>query len=370
MILARRKLSPDDFYIWNALVTLMGISHSFCFLGAEQLFLRFSAVTESRIVSINQRTLFLMAAMLTLFVALMTLFSEVYFFQLPTLTIYLLVGCSVGIFVFVYNFLRVRRSLTASQFAAQGWKATMLAGLALASRENATWTILAGLGAASILCILLFATHRRSLAITHTPMPKGWRGLFLGFMISLFTLMLLNNFDRLMMARLGSEQLFSIYVYLVTLLLMPFSLLSNYFGFKEVANLKQSYLPRIFRRRTIWAGVTGAGLMLPWFAMLYGLQETLEVEIKPEYLVPCVIVVACRCSYPFLSALFTLWGKSTEIYAANALTVLAMLTVVAVALAGDITIIRTLYLLAAFWCIRVGIFSWLISKIDPRERAK
>lgn len=363
MIVARKTLEPDDLYFWNALVTLVAMGFSLCFLGAEQLFLRFSTVSETGEVRINRTTLHVMGGALVVFTAVLATLSEAYFFQLGSISIYPALGLCVGIFVFVYNLLRVRKSFSTAQLAANGWKFTILIGVLLAPLGNAPWIIMAGLGVACLGVLWLFVRNRRALEVSGDPMPNQWQKLLLAFFLSLFVLMLLNNADRLIMLRNGSEALFSEYVYLVTLLLLPFSLLSNYFGFKEMAYLKYTYDRRRFLRKTLGVGGLAAGLFIPWFGLIYAAQTFLEVPVQIDYAIPCCVIVTCRCAYPLLSALFSLQAKLGQFYAANLLTLLAIGLAMAVLLSQDVATTSVLILLAAFWCTRLGIYAWYTSQI-------
>lgn len=367
MVVARKTLEPDDLYFWNALVTLVSLAFSFCFLGAEQLFLRFSTVTGVR-VAINRSTLRLMGGALILFTGLLALLSEGYFFSLDMPALYPVLSLCVGVFVFVYNVLRVQKSFITAQLAANGWKFTILGALLLAPLGNAALVITAaGLGLACVGTLALFWRHRATLEITADPMPAQWKTLFLGFLLSLFVLMLLNNADRLIMTRNGSQAQFSEYVYLVTLLLLPFSLLSNYFGFKEMAYLKQTYDRRRFLRKTLGVGGLAAGLFVPWFGLVYGAQDLLEVPIHLAYALPCLIIVTCRCSYALLSALIGLHAGAVQIHLSNILTLFLVAVLSALVMIWGVDILRLLFMVALFWLARFGIFLSVASTLKIKQ---
>lgn len=367
MIVARKTLEPDDLYFWNALVTLVAMAFSFCFFGAEQLFLRFSTVIGARVV-INRGTLRLMGGALVLFPSLLALLSEGYFFRLDMLALYPALGLCVGVFVFVYNVMRVRKSFSTAQLAANGWKFTILGALLLAPLGNAPLVITAaGLGLACAGTLALFWRNRAMLEVTADPMPAQWKTLFLGFLLSLFVLMLLNNADRLIMTRNGSEAQFSEYVYLVTLLLLPFSLLSNYFGFKETAYLKQTYDRRRFLRKTLGVGGLAAGLFVPWFGLVYAAQGPLEVPVHPAYALPCLIIVTCRCSYALLSASIGLYAGAEQIHLSNILTLFFLAVLSALVMIWGVNILHLLFMLALFWLARFGIFLFVASTLKIKQ---
>lgn len=364
MIVARKTLSEDDLYFWNALVTLVAMSFTFCFFGTEQLFLRFSQVSQDGIVTTNRSTLRLMAAMLVVFTVLLGALSETYFFQLGSLLIYPYLAFCVGLFVLVYNLLRVRKSFILAQLAANGWKFTILLGVFLAHLGDAPWIIMSGLGTACAGVLWLLICNRSALHITNKPMPTNWLPLFSGFFLSLFVLMLLNSADRLIVTRYGSEALFSEYVYLVTLLLLPFSLLSNYFGFKEMAYLKDTYCRRLLVRKTLLVGILAAALFVPWFGLIYLLQSFLDVPVEPTYFLPCIVIVACRNSYAIVSTLFGLQGKPTQLHAANLITLCMIITVIIMLTHQQIRISVLLYFVSFFWLFRLAIFVYFTRSIE------
>lgn len=367
MIVARKTLAPDDLYFWNALVTLLAMGFIFCFFGAEQLFLRFSAVSAAGEVRINHATLRLMAKALVVFTTLLAVLSEGYFFQLGSYLIYPVLGLCVGLFVFVYNLLRIRKSFSTAQLAANGWKFTILLGVCLAPLGPARWIIMGGLAAACAGALWLFVRNRHALKIGNDAMPAQWKTLFVGFLLSLFVLLLLNNADRLIITRYGSEALFSDYVYLITLLLLPFSLLSNYFGFREMAYLKRHYDRRAFQRKTGVAGAIAAGLFLPWFWLISMAQRLLEVPVDVNYALPSLVIVTCRCAYALPSTLLGLQGKPKQIHVANFLTLVVISGGIALLLCVGVTISNVLVLLAVLWCARLAIYMWFTSQIPEYE---
>ena len=367
MIVARKSLEADELYFWNSLVTIIAVAFSFCFFGAEQLFLRLSAVKNSRVV-VSRYVLLLMALAAALFTVVLGMLSEGYFFRLGMPALYPALAFCVSVFVFVYNLMRLQKAFNLAQLAANGWKFAMLVALLLAQLGYVPMVIMSlGLGLSCVGVLLLFWGKRSSLEITKDALPTEWTRLFLSFMISLFVLMMLNNLDRFIMVRLSSQEKFSDYVYIVTLLLLPFSLLSNYVGFKEMAYLKRRYNRRRFLRKTVIVGGVAAGFFMLWFGTIFALQDLLEVTVFLSYAVPGLAIVSCRCSYALLSTLFGLQGRPEQIHIANLLTILAMsIGILGVYVVG-VTINSILYLLAALWCVRVVIYAWFSAGIAQYE---
>lgn len=363
MIVARKTLSPGDLYFWNALVTMVSMGFTFCFFGTEQLFLRFSIISKVGQVDISRSTLHLMGGGLFFFTAILAVISEAYLFQLGWLILYPILGISVGSFVFVYNFQRVRKSFSEAQLAANGWKFTILIGLFLAPLGDAQWILVCSFGLAFLGVACLFWRDRDALKIRDTSMPFNWRKLFLGFFLSLLVLLLLNNADRLIIARYGSKELFSDYVYVVTLLVMPFGLLSNYVGFRELARLKDRIEPTAFLRKALRGSVLTASLFVIWFGTIFALQTLLEVSVDVCFAVPCLAIATSRFPYAMMSALIALEAGPEQLYLANIMTLMFLTTSICVILYLGVSIVSMLWLVCLFWLARFCIFYIIANKI-------
>ena len=362
MVISKKLLSVEDFYFWNSFITLIAISFTFCFLGAEQLFLRYSILTDSG-VSISKSTLCVMGVGLTLFSVSLTVLIETYFFRLDSNFTYIITTLCVSVSVFTYNFFRLMQHFSTSQLAANSWKLFLLISVCATPLGYAPWIIIGGLAVSSIVTTFLFWRNRHRLQLTSGKLPDDWYSLFVGFFLSLLALMLLNNVDRLLMTRYTTPELFSEYVYLVTLLLMPFSLLSNYIGFKETALLKKSYCRRDFLKKTGTVAVVSATLFIFWFIIIYKLQLYLEVSVKLSYFLPCLAIVISRSTYALLSALFGLKGAVCDIHWANFLTLTIILIGIYAILAVELEITKVFYLSAIFFFTRMQIFFFFILKI-------
>lgn len=363
MILARKTLSPEDLYFWNVLVTLMSIGFTFCFLGSEQLFLRFSMVDEQRRVFINQNTLKIMIGSSLVFTTVITYLAETYFFQVGNFFIYFIIFFCVGIFVFVYNILRLHRSFALAQVAANGWKLTLFISVILAPLGDFSIIILSSLLSTCIGVVVLLIKNGSVLQVNNDVMQSNWVHLYSGFFVSLFVLMLLTNIDRLIFTRYGGDELFSEYVYLTILLILPFSILSNYLGFKEIAYLKIDYGHLNFFRRILTVGLASASLFSLWFGLIYLCQEWLEVSIRIHYGLPCAIIVVCRCAYALLSALLGLKGNPTDIHLANLITIMAIGLAVCMLLLVGVSILNVVLMVAGLWLVRLGVYLLYALKI-------
>ncbi|TOP98879.1 hypothetical protein CGH03_24280, partial [Vibrio parahaemolyticus] len=77
--------------------------------------------------------------------------------------------------------------------------------------------------------------------------------------------------------------------------IMPFSLISSYFGFKEVAYLKSKYDKGLFNRKMIAVGVGSFLMFFIWFNFIYFIRSFIDLDLNYELLIPLVILVVSKC---------------------------------------------------------------------------
>jgi len=363
MVVAKKELDAEDFYVWNVYITLIAVSFSFCFIGSEQLFIRYSRVVDD-VVVINANTLFVMTGSLFIYSLAVLLVIEEVFPDISYSHFHLLISVIVGVFVFIYNCLRLVRNFVLSQFSANGWKVILLLTVLAFGGRDVELIIVGSLGAACILALAVLVRLRSMLAVRWESQPADWKQLYMGFGVSLFVMMLIGNVDRFLMGRYTSPQEFSSYVYLVSMLVMPFSILSNYFGFREVATLKVRYSRRLMKSKLAKIGGGSVFVFGLWFVMLMLVSRYLELELKADYFLPALLTVVLRNVYVLLSALFGLHGTPRQIQVANGVTLLGVAAMVWVVVLIGPSVAAVLWLVAAFWALRFILY-WYFTAAIP-----
>lgn len=362
MVVARKVLNEDDLYLWNSVATLMTIGFGFCFLGAENLLIRHSKI-EGQILTINRHTIALLFISTLIYTALITIISKIWLFKIETTSVYLTTAILNGLLVFNYNILRLKQLFARAQIAANSWKLTTLLALLSTSIVSVEFALAIGLFVGGLASALLLYKHSRSIRIISTPQPTDWLRLYFSFAYSLFVALLLNNADRLLIAQTGNKTLFSDYVYLTSLVLLPFSLISNYIGFREAATFKREYDPVRFRKKNRRIIALTAIMFATWFGLLLTFRNWLELPVQIIHFLPCIAIVVCRSANALQSALFGIKGTALEIYKANTITITGILVLSFIALKNEIDSTAILILVAAAWIIRTAVYNIYTKKI-------
>ncbi|TKG10168.1 hypothetical protein [Vibrio sp. F13] len=365
-ILAKKVLSDESFYQYNLMTTIFSMSFTFCFLGSEQLFLRFGKALEGR-YQVSFDTIKLMLMSNIVFVLLCYFFLKGLFFEDSNDLYFLLIPFYTAFFVFTYNILRVQQCFLLSQIANNVWKISLLLSVFLSVWED--FYIMSNiLLALTALLVMVFLYEKRHLLVVSShKQPKDWKHLFLGFSISLFVLLLINNVDRLIIEKYLLQNDFSSYVYLVTLLIMPFSILSSYFGFKEVAFLKLKYNKELFHKKLVKISLASFVLYSVWFVLLFMLKDILEVPVEKVFFIPCLIIVVCKSAYSLVSSLFGLKGSYKQILVTNLLTILVVFSVFGFLLSVGVNYLYLLYSLSFIWAFRFLIYYLQTRKVREYE---
>lgn len=363
MVVAKKVLNEGDFYLWNVYITLIAVSFSFCFLGSEQLLLRFSRVVNGGVV-IGANTLLVMAGSLLLYLLLVAFVIEDIFTNARFSYLHILVAFVVGIFVFVYNYLRLIRRFALSQFSANGWKLFLLLAVLVLGGGNVESIVFGSLGIACLSSLGVLVCLRKMFIVEWEPQPADWKQLYFGFAASLFVMMLIGNVDRFLMGRYASPDEFSSYVYLVSMLVMPFSILSNYFGFREVAALKVRYSKSLMRSKLIKIAGASAIFFGLWFVVLMLFSGYLEIELYIYYFIPALFIVVLRNVYALLSALFGLHGTPRQIQLANGITLFSVAAMVMMIVLIGPSVTAVLWLIAGFWMLRFVLY-WYFTAVIP-----
>lgn len=362
-VVAKKTMSGDDFYYWNALITVLTVSFSFCFFGSEQILLRFARIEKAKVI-VQRKVVYLMIGSLLFFSTAFPLIAEGSFLKLGSLKDYSLCTVSVGLFVFVYNYFRLLKSFVQAQVALNGWKLLVFCAVLLSSGVGVRAYLAGAMFLAVAITIGIYFLRREDCVLSSEELPNDWVSLFLSYAFSLALLVLLNNVDRFLFGYAGDNYVFSSYVYLVSLLLMPFSIVSNYFGFREAAFLKRSYKRSRFKVKAVRIFVASCLLFFSWFLFLYLLRDSFEIDISFSYLFPGVLIVSCRNAYSLYSALFGLHGSPKQIQIGNLMTLTVVVFSAWVVFYFGVNTLSVLIMLSVFWISRLSIYVWFTRKVE------
>ncbi|CAA0124449.1 Uncharacterised protein [BD1-7 clade bacterium] len=362
-IFSKKYMSEEDFYYWNVFVTLMSVSYSFCFLGAEQLFLRFGH-REGNQYSLSKDTVRVLLISNAIYCVLITLITYFFVFEIEEYWYTASLTLMAGVFVFTYNYFRILGKFFLSQLSNNMWKLILLIALVFLHEYGALVSSFVALSASTVFCLVLLYYHRSLLVVLSEKQPGDWIKLWFGFGLSLLCLMLLNNLDRFLVETTVSKSSFSSYTYLYTLLILPFSIVSSYVGFKEIVRLKKEYSRRKFYSKTLIIVLLVALLFSAWYLALYFASPFLELELEGAYFIPCLILVCVKCGYSMFSSLFGLKASASQMLRANISTLIAMSSAFIMPFYFQVTFVNVICLFAGFWILRLIAFWHAVQRIE------
>ncbi|WP_193038989.1 hypothetical protein [Pseudoalteromonas nigrifaciens] len=356
--LAKKTMTEDDFYYWNVLLTVSAISYSFCFFGSEQLFLRCGQLRSGQYY-VPANIIKIMIVSFSVYLVLFSLLTNMVLFRVNDFRLTILVGLLSASCVFVYNLLRITKLFTASQLINNFWKAALFLAVLIANGSNVREILYATLLLCLLVAVIVLIKTLPKINFTEDS-TDNLMPLFIGFALSLFVLVLMNNFDRFFIETYFTKEEFSNYVYLLSLLIMPFSIVSSYIGFKEVAMLKTCYIKSEFHKKVILIGGGLAFIFTLWFAAVSILSGYLELDIQMSYFFPCIAIVVIKSIYSLYSAIFGLKATAQQIQVSNIISVVVVLLGASCSYLLIKEPFLILYVVAAVWLIRVLLFGFLI----------
>lgn len=359
--LAKKSMQPEDFYYWNVLLTSMGISYTLCFFGSEQLFLRYGRFEEGKYV-IPSMVAKLMITSLLIYLFTFTTLAHAFLFRVDDALLFVLVAVLSGLSVFTYNCLRILKLFSLSQVVNNSWKVILFFAVLISNGTNIKLFLQLSMVVSIAYSVYWLIKLMPKLKLDSS-CPPDWKSLLLGFSLSLLTLMLLNNFDRFTVEQFLSKNDFSNYVYFLSLTIMPFSIISSYIGFKEVAYLKTKYDKVEFRKKAVFISLLSSFSFTVWFAVLYFFKDFIEISISTELFLPCLIIVVVKCLYSLYSSLFGLKGSALQIQTSNLVSIISVAFAALALTVIEVSFLNVLRLVVAVWFVRISLYVYYTQKV-------
>lgn len=360
-VVARRLMSGPQFVEWAYLTSLIALFFSFSLLGSEQLVVR-TARVRNRVLELAHEALIVIALSFlgfgALFLALLD--GRLFRFSLGMLALPMLV--SIGAIQLVYQVQRARGRLLSAQVALNLWKFVLLPFTALAvvalpgrSALAANGAALAA-GAVAAAWVILRERGAVRIAVFETDAFK----VIVPFALSLGTLALLNVVDRVLIERNLDATAFADYFYTFTMIVTPFGLLSNFFGFKEAVRYRTDYSRAAALADSGRILALSALAVLAWLMLCYFFRGPAKLVFEPVIWGSLGVLAAVRCSYSVLSAAMGVQGSPGAIFSANVATLLGIV-VLFVALRQFDAGMRTIVVsYTGVWCLRMAAYAAFI----------
>ncbi|EOW9107364.1 hypothetical protein ACN1S5_002836 [Vibrio cholerae] len=362
-LIAKKSLDANGFYIWNAFVTMMAVAFSFCFLGSEQLFIRYGRV-KGCIYDIPISVLVLMLSSLVLFSSVFYIVFGSTVFIFDSHAFYFLISLSSAIFVYSYNWFRILGFFNIAQVVNNLWKLLVLLSLIFFSGYETIVIINSALLISCIVCLYCVVKFSNKITFSMIPLPNDWLNIFIGCFSSILIITLINCIDRVLVEKLLSKEDFSNYVYLVTMTILPFSFISTYFGFKEVSLLKNNFNRKVFLFKIKKSIYFVSVLSLFWLSAVLFFSDFIEIKIDVGYIIPLYLSIIAKCVYSYYSSLFGLKARASDMHAANIITFIFILLICYLNTFSEPSVLKILYSSAFFWVLRCYVFSYLLKNTN------
>lgn len=248
-IILKKNMDSLNYGDYALLLTLVSISSSLGFFGAEQLVLRYSYVKEN-ILYINSQILINLGASLFIFCIIFLLFGQ---FYLPANSLLQLVLFLNVIFLMLfYNIYRLLKKFTLSQLLYNSWKYFLFLYILYKINKLIVFfdifyfLMVSTFIAVIISAALFFKNYKIQFYIKKN---ENITMMQINFFISMLIVTFLSFGDRLLVEYYIDTSSVGIYFYYVTVVLFPYVLFQSYFGFKELTSFRENFSISILNKK-------------------------------------------------------------------------------------------------------------------------
>ena len=358
-------MSAYEYGQFSLVLTFVSLIFSFSLLGLEQVMMR-TAIVEEHGVKLDRKVISYLLPILIISALIFTFVLRSYYPDISILELFLFVIFS-SLLMFFYNLFRLKSAFSISQLVGNGWKIVLLFPILLIPTlgfDNFFSLLVFILGA--VLCLTLFYGYK-TLSFELFKSTDQIYGLWFNFSITLLLLSLIGYSDRyLVEAYLGLEAVGE-YFYYLTVILFPYMLFQNYFGFKELPQFKQGLTLELLYsklRKVILFSILLSLILLGFFLILNDFEELNQLHITNYILVLILMLTGIvKVLYSIFSAAIGARAKAEEIKRINLFTLGSIVVVIILLMTFSALSIELIALAYMFiWMIRVMISYRVIVK--------
>src|SRR5690606_33270129 len=270
-IILKDLLSAESYGVYSIFITYVSIISSFGLLGFEQVFLRITDNSQKDTLVTDSALIAILIFVWLIFGFICAFLFDHYFFK-STIYLELLVISTLGISLsmFLYNVFRINSNFFVAQLFSNYWKiALFLISISILLMGNITIEFILNFLVGTFLLFsfggLLLLFRKIDFKVQKTEKPLRILLFAFQFFISLLTLSIIGQGDKLFIEKnFGLEKLGE-YFYLANIFIFPFSMLQSYVGFKELVNFKKSFSKQFFLRKI--KNINLMGLLLSLFLL-------------------------------------------------------------------------------------------------------
>lgn len=347
-ILLKKQLSMEEYGKLSLLLTFISLIYSFSLLGLEQVFLRLSSF-EKNILKINRNIFKIFLFIFPISVLSFTILIKYYYPDISYVKVVLFVSIST-LSMFGYNIYRIMKVFNISQVIANGWKILLLTIFI----GTINFYLIYNTILYSMLLILIFVIsyfiYKYKIELYNK--KEGVRPLWFNFAFSIFLVSIINYSDRYLVEYyLGIEE-FGMYFYYLTVILFPYMLFQNYFGFKELPEFKKNFTIIILKNKikkvTIFSLLLTVILIL-FFTVINNIDYFKELKIENYILMSILMITGItKIVYSILSAAIGATANKTIMKKCNiytSITIVILFLIFITISKVSIELIATLYLI-------------------------
>ncbi|ABC84044.1 hypothetical protein Adeh_4280 [Anaeromyxobacter dehalogenans 2CP-C] len=235
-------------------------------------------------------------------------------------------------------------------------------------RHPAEFAVVGALAVGLIVSATVLYGARHSVRVA--PVATDVGSVAVPFVLSLGLMALLNTVDRFTLEKIHSPTVFAEYVYAVTILSTPFTILSSYFGFKEAVRYRKQYSRNGVRKDALRTVAISALQVIAWSVACYLTRQLSGLTFDLSLWILLGILSAVRCGYGILSAAMGIRGTASAIYWSNSITAISLAAFGFTAILLRVPVIAVVAGYVLVWVLRfVAYFVFLTESADVMRSA-
>ncbi len=375
-IVFKSILTGEEYGLYSIIIIYISLLSSFGLLGLDQVLIRTAILKE--IVILDGR---LLRSIFTVILITSFLFSIILHFEYFNNTYYMvLVALSflTSAIMLLFNLFRLSSNFSAAQIINNLWK--ILLGLSIIIiifldielQINSLIFLFVLFQFLTLVFCAVYLILKINIKIKSFFTFINILKLAFGFFISLLTISILNQGDRILIERkLGLNELGDFF-FLANVFLFPFSFLQSYIGFKEMVYFKLKINLKLLNKKILFSIFTGlilaitisiGGLILDRF-----FNSSIICKSNLDIIIILILIGIIKLAYSILSSGMGAVADVKEIKASNIKFSISILIIWPILYFLGVTVVHFLIGYLILWLIRSLIwYSTLHQKIKLNE---
>ncbi|WP_434926544.1 hypothetical protein [Shewanella sp. HL-SH2] len=355
-VVLKNYTSPEVYSSFVIVQIFIGYVFTLGFLGADSVLLRFSTLVRNKIeVDFILLLQLLISWVLACFC--FVFFVGDYIGLKYTYSIYFLIFIIISLVFLCSIITRLKSEFFISQFYLNSWKIAffLLVLIAFFIDSYIGVDALVNYVVISFSVSLLFCLKDVFRLFTDVLVIPNESSSFknivfqYSFFMSFVFFAVLGSFDRVFLEGILTDKEFSEYAYLITLLIFPLGIISNYIGYKELVSFKagkEINLVDSLRRIVLFSSI----LYVFYSVILYSVKDLISLDFDFKVFFAAFIIAICKVPYSLLSSIMGAKSSSNDILKINHMS-LGLLSVVCVV---------NLFFKNVYFCIYSISFVWMV----------